>query len=81
MRGRPKPRKGEGMLAWRSRQKPGAIMEPSTFASIEKKAAAGGARSPEAVAGAAYWATAKAKYKEKHHSCPTNPKFDNPNKY
>jgi len=64
MRGKPKPRKGKGMLAWRSRQEPGAIMKPSTFQGIEKKAPAGGATNPEAVAGAAYWKTAKAKYKE-----------------
>lgn len=79
-RGKPEPRKGKGLLAWRSRQEPGAIMEPSTFEEIKQKAAAGGARSPEAVAGAAYWKTAKAKYKE-HHSAPVHDKFSNPDKY
>jgi hypothetical protein len=55
-------------------------MNPSTFQSIERKATASGATNPEAVAGAAYWETAKAKY-GKHHSPPINPKFDNPDKY
>ena len=65
MRGKPKPRSGKGLLAWRSRQKPGAIMKPSTFEAIKKKAAASGATSPEAVAGAAYWDTAEAKYRKR----------------
>lgn len=52
------------MLEWRKRQKLGAIMEPSTFEEIKRKAKAGGARNPEAVAGKAYWTTAKAKYKK-----------------
>lgn len=81
MRGKPKPRKGKGMLAWRSRQKPGAIMTPEKFEKIKRKAAAGGARSPESVAGAAYWKTAKAKYREKHHSSPIHEKFSNPDRY
>lgn len=56
-------------------------MSPATFEEIERKAA-GKARSPEAVAGAAYWATAKAKYREsKHHSPPVHDKFSNPGKY
>ena len=59
--GKPKPRKGKGLLAWRSRQKPGAIMKPSTFGEIMR----GGGRSPAAVAGAAYWQAAKKKYKER----------------
>jgi hypothetical protein len=50
------------MLAWRKKQSPGAIMKPSTFKSIEKKAAASGADNPEKVAGAAYWKTARAKF-------------------
>jgi len=61
-RGKPKPRKGKGMLAWRSRQKRGKIMRPSTFEAIKRKAAAAGATNPEAVAGKAYWRTAKSKY-------------------
>jgi len=64
-RGKPKPRAGKGLNAWRSRQKPGAIMKPTTFKSITKKAKAGGAKDPEAVAGAAYWKTAKAKFGKK----------------
>lgn len=52
----------KGLLKWRSKQKEGAIMKPSTFKSIEKKAAARGARDPKAVAGAAYWSTAESKY-------------------
>lgn len=63
-RGKPKPRSGKGMLAWRSRQKTGAIMKPSTFETIKAKAGREGATDPEAVAGAAYWKTAEAKY---HH--------------
>lgn len=51
------------MLKWRAKQAPGAIMTPEEFAAIERKAAAGGARNPKKVAGAAYWGTVKAKYK------------------
>jgi len=58
----------KGLREWRAKQKPGAIMKPSTFKKIEKKAAAAGATSPEKVAGAAYWATARAKYRGKKHS-------------
>lgn len=65
MRGKPKPRRGKGMLAWRSRQEPGAIMRPAIFERIERRAEAAGARSPEAVAGAAYWQTARAKYRQR----------------
>ncbi len=50
------------LLSWRKKQKRGAIMKPSTFKSIEKKAAASGASNPSAVAGAAYWKTAQAKF-------------------
>jgi len=60
MRGHPKPRKGGGMLAWRSRQKSGSIMKPSTFEKISKS---GKARSGRKVAGKAYWRTVRAKYK------------------
>ena len=52
------------MLQWREKQARGAIMKPSTFKDIEQKAAASGATDPAAVAGAAYWNTAKAKYKK-----------------
>ena len=64
MRGIPEPRKGAGLLAWRSRQKRGEIMKPSTFEEIKRKAAAGGVTSPEAVAGKVYWRTARAKYRK-----------------
>lgn len=37
-------------------------MKPSTFKDIERKAAKRGASDPKAVAGAAYWRTAEAKY-------------------
>jgi hypothetical protein len=65
MRGKPKARKGKGLLAWRSRQKRGAIMKPSTFAKIMRSAQAGRATNPIKVAGAAYWKTAKAKYRKR----------------
>ena len=65
MRGKPKPRKGKGLLAWRSRQKTGAIMKPSTFEDIVQKCMTdygyGRARCEE-IAGSAYWKTARAKY-------------------
>lgn len=54
----------KGLLKWRSKQGEGKIMKPSTFKSIEKKAAKSGATDPKAVAGAAYWKTAEAKYKK-----------------
>jgi len=44
-----------GLKAWRSKQKPGAIMDPATFKAIARK-------SGKEVAGAAYWKAAKAKY-------------------
>lgn len=50
------------LLRWRRHQKRGAIMKPSTFEEIKSKAAAAGATNPAAVAGKAYWRTAKAKY-------------------
>lgn len=58
------------MLAWRSRQAPGAIMKPSTFQGIEQEAAASGATNPKAVAGKAYWNTAKSKFKRNVKGCP-----------
>jgi hypothetical protein len=51
------------LLRWRRLQKRGKIMKPSTFEEIKRKAAAAGATNPEAVAGAAYWNVAEAKYK------------------
>jgi hypothetical protein len=56
----------KAMKEWRNKQKRGGIMKPSTFAKIKAKAARSGATNPEAVAGAAYWRTAKAKFKRKH---------------
>ena len=53
------------LLKWRRRQKPGAIMKPSTFEEIERKAEVAGMRNPEAVAGASYWTTAKKKFRER----------------
>jgi len=64
-RGVPKPRQGGGLLAWRSRQKRGEIMRPSTFEKIERKASVAGATNPKAVAGAAYWKTAHKKFRGK----------------
>lgn len=57
------PRK---LLRWRKRQKKGAIMEPETFEEIKRKAAASKkTRDAKKVAGAAYWKTAKAKFRER----------------
>lgn len=65
MRGRPKPRAGSDLKAWRSRQKPGAIMKPETFEGIKKSEMKKGLSEERAekAAGAAYWNAAKAKYK------------------
>jgi hypothetical protein len=66
MRGKPKPRKGGDLASWRSRQKRGAIMKPSTFDEILTEAENRGLSKERAkkVAGAAYWKTAEAKYKK-----------------
>lgn len=67
-RGKPKPRKGKGLLAWRSRQKPGAIMRPSTFERIKgaaKREYGLGEERAKKVAGKAYWTTVKAKFRKK----------------
>lgn len=53
-----------GLRAWRRKQKRGAIMRPSTFVEIESKARRAGYADPQAVAGRAYWTTAKAKYRK-----------------
>jgi hypothetical protein len=58
----------EGLREWRAKQSRGAIMKPSTFEEIEKKAKAAGATDPEKVAGAAYWKTARAKYAMARHA-------------
>lgn len=64
-RGKPKPRKGSDLASWRSRQKPGAIMKPSTFDQIVADAEKRGLSKSRAKkeAGAAYWAAAENKYK------------------
>ena len=52
------------VLEYREKRGRGGIMKPSTFRGIVKKAERAGARNPEAVAGKAYWTTAKAKAKK-----------------
>lgn len=52
----------KSLLKWRKKQKRGAIMKPSTFKEIERKAAKSGASDPRKVAGKAYWRAAEAKY-------------------
>lgn len=39
-------------------------MSPETFEKIKAKAASAGAKNPEAVAGKAYWRTARAKFRK-----------------
>jgi hypothetical protein len=80
-RGKPKLRKGKDKWAWRSRQKPGAIMKPSTFAHIEATAKGKGGKelSPERrekIAGAAYQRTLEAKYRDRKVSGKGNPCSD-----
>jgi hypothetical protein len=53
------------ILAWKARQKRGAIMEPKTFSYIVAAAKKRGYKNPQAVAGKAYWVAVKAKYKTK----------------
>ncbi len=53
------------VLQWRRKQPEGAIMRPKTFERIKRQAARAGAENPEAVAGAAYWKTVKAKFRER----------------
>ena len=66
-RGIPKPRKGKGMYAWRSRQPKGAIMKPETFdkivAAAQEKYHISKERGKK-VAGKAYKTTLKKKYAE-----------------
>ena len=65
-RGIPKKRKGRGMLAWRSRQKRGAIMKASTFKKIQRRGARRyGAKRGKKIAGVAYWKTVRAKYRKR----------------
>ena len=53
---------GAALLKWRSRQKKGAIMKPSTFERIKRSASQRGARNPEKVAGKSYWQATRVKY-------------------
>jgi hypothetical protein len=55
----------EKNLRWRRRQARGAIMTPEKFKEIEQKAAASGTDNPSKVAGAAYWASGKKKFRER----------------
>ncbi len=54
-------------LDWRRKQKPGAIMKPSTFDAIVAEAEKKGLSKARAkkVAGKAYWGAAESKYKGK----------------
>lgn len=61
-KGRKIPR---AMLEYRERAGRGKIMRPETFEEIKRKAAASGATDPEAVAGAAYWKTLRAKFRNR----------------
>ena len=56
-------KESKGLLAWRRKQKRGSIMKRKTFEEIEHEAAGKGYKSAKAVAGKAYWTTAKSKYK------------------
>ncbi len=58
----------EGLLAWRRKQKKGAIMKASTFERIVREKMAEGMSEDRArrVAGAAYWNTAESKYSGLH---------------
>lgn len=58
------------VLDYRERQSRGAIMRPSTFAAIEREAAASGATDPQKVAGAAYWKTLAARYRDAKQANP-----------
>ena len=53
------------MKRWRRKQKRGAIMQPATFEAIKRKAQEMGYIKPEAVAGKAYWKTARAKFRKR----------------
>lgn len=55
------------MLKWRRKARRGAIMTPATFEKIKRGAEAGGlpVERAEKIAGAAYWATAKAKFRKR----------------
>ena len=60
-----KAKTSKELRKWRKKQKRGAIMDPGTFKDIEESARESGADDPKAVAGAAYWRTARKKFKER----------------
>jgi len=56
--------KNKKLLKWRKAQKRGAIMKPETFSKIEQAAEDKyGKERAQKIAGAAYWKTAKAKFR------------------
>lgn len=57
----------KGLRVWRSEQPHGSIMEPETFEKIRRKAKRkyGSDDIAERAAGAAYWQTARKKYRER----------------
>jgi hypothetical protein len=67
----------KALLEWRERQRAGAIMRPSTFERIVRKAAARGYRNPKAVAGKAYWTTVRAKYRKRRRGKTASTGFGN----
>ena len=54
----------KNLRAWRMKQKRGKIMKPSTFKDIEESAERSGASDPKAVAGKAYWRSARDKFRK-----------------
>jgi len=61
----------KALLAWREKQKPGAIMRSSTFERIVRETMSKYKLSrerAEKVAGKAYWTTVRAKYRERRKS-------------
>lgn len=58
------------VLDFRERLRRGSVMRPSTFAEIERSAAASGATDPQKVAGAAYWKTLGARFREARERNP-----------
>jgi len=64
---------GEKLLRWRERQRPGAIMRPATFERIVRQIMRRygfGRERAEKIAGAAYWQTVRAKYRERRRGSP-----------
>lgn len=56
----------EKVLAWREKQRPGAIMPPETFQKIKRESTKryGSAKRGQKAAGAAYWGTVESKFKK-----------------